>query len=295
MPKLTKHVSPLPKNLQLTFIMTAAIAFVVNAIYWILLLVRVYPHGMRISQFSIWAIGMIIFPALVFGVAYLMTKKEHSRLEDVFNASLLALTGLLVQTCVILADQFIISPRLSATSGLFANLHMLVPSLITLVLFIGFILLVKRGIKNTNKARLMRQSVAIVAVVSLVATATANVHYAFSQFATSYNVLDLLVHPAAITSPILPIIFFAIAYYTIQTNKQPLDRLFTATIYSLIGVMIAATTTLVYTIGIWTLAVFKAYPAESLFDIQTAFVVCVSLLFYAHLIITHYRSNHLLK
>jgi hypothetical protein len=294
MQKTKKAYTALPKNIQLTFITAASIAFVVNALYWISLLIRVYPHGMRVSQFSIMAVGQIILPAMLFAISFIVYKKSVTRFDHLFNATVWTMIGLGLYHVVSVTEGLLLREQ-----NIYSNIFGItwtpaISMLISLALFGGILFLLSRRNKKVNHAQRLQLSALIVIALAFVTDASFNLWGLISQHVGSKNILNLLTHQQLIVPIVLPIAFFLVAYFLVPKAGDRLNRLFTSAIYALIGVMAVTIAMIIYYIGMWALPMSDFASLHAL-GLQTVFATVIGLAVYTFLIITHNRSKKTLK
>lgn len=294
MKKTKKALTVLPKNIQLTFITAAAVAFVINAIYWISMLIRVYPNGMRLSQFSILAFGQILLPAVLFAVSFVAYKKSTTRFDHVFNSVLLTFVGLGVYILTATVEG-LLSRYQNISSSLVSMTWAPAVSMIVALCLFGAILLVlcRRNKKANHARRLQLTALTVIAVAFLVGTLF-NMSGLVSQLVGNNNIVNLLTHPLLMTPIILPVAFFLTAYFTLEKIGGRLNRMFTAAIYALVGAMAIWITTMVFQIGAWTLPAGDFASLHAL-NLPTIFATVISLAVYTFLIVTHNRSKNATK
>ncbi|HET8884064.1 MAG TPA: hypothetical protein VFM68_01180 [Candidatus Saccharimonadales bacterium] len=289
MPKTKNNLPILSEKVQFTFLSVSLIVYVITATYWISLLVRVYPNGMRFSEFSVAAMSEIIFPIILFAIAYLTINKSISRLNRLFKASLFAFMGFLVLIWAALLSRWIMS-----SSTLFsewpAHWNVIIPLLVTLIVYIGFVIWPNRPTGQVAIDRRLQVVFLAIASVSFVLTAILGTKHTIGQYLGDQDIINLLTDSRVVVAAILPAIFFAIAYRMISTGKNLANRLFATGIYTITGIMIAHAIALLCTLSIWYLSVGDSYP-ELLFTIQTAVVTWISLLVYGAIIVCHGRAK----
>jgi hypothetical protein len=286
MKNIKKATITLPKNIQLTFITAAAIAFVINAIYWIGLLLRVYPHGMRLSQFSIMAFSEVLLPAILFFAAYFVVKKGVPRFERIFNAVLLAIAGLALHIIVTIIERMLTEYQ-NIYTGVFAITWMpAVSFIVTLVAYGGLLYALYPRNKKTNDARVLQLVVLFLIIAAFIADASFNISSLILQNTDNKSITGLLTNPLLITPVVFPNAFFATAYFMITKLGGRLNRLFTATIYTLVGFMVILITTMLFNIGVWSLPLGDTAAIHAL-DLQTIFAASTSFIVYTFLIISH--------
>lgn len=284
-----KYTSLLPKNIQLTFISAAAIALIMNAVYYIGLLMRVYPQGMRLSQFSIMAITHIVLPALLFVIAYVVYKKGSSQLERIFNATLLATVGIAIHTIILIIER-LLTRNYDIYTGMPVGTWIPLVSVSIAVAFY-LIMLLSLSSPKKNSARTFQLTAVALVILAFIADATFKLSSLVLQHINSNNVSNLLTHPLLITPVILPIAFFVTAYLTATKANGRLIRLFTAVVYTLVGTLVIWITTVFFNLGVWTLSIGDAASVHAL-DLPTVFTAFLSLAVYTFLIVTH---NHTAK
>lgn len=294
MQKTKKASIALPKNIQLTFITAATIAFVINAIYWIGLLIRVYPNGMRLSQFSIMAIGQILLPAILFAISFLAYKKSTTRFDHIFNSTILTLIGLGIHHLVAIIERLLSRYQDISSSLISMTWAPAVSMVIALCLFAAVLLVLCPRNKNANHVRRLQLVALFVITLAFLADAAFNLSGLVSQHIGNNNGIKLLTHPLLITPVILPIAFFVTAYLALQKLGGRLNHLFTAAVYALVGAMTIWITAMVFHIGVWSLPASDFASIHSL-GLQTIFATAASLTVYTFLIVTHNRSKKAAK
>ncbi|MDB5187041.1 MAG: hypothetical protein JWM07_513 [Candidatus Saccharibacteria bacterium] len=283
-----KSTSTLPKNIQLTFVTAAAIALVMNAIYYIGLLLRVYPQGMRLSQFSVMAITLIVLPALLFVIAYVVYKKGSSQLERFFNATLLATVGLAIHTIILIIER-LLTQHYDIYTGMPVGTWIPLVS-VSIAVASYLVILLTLSSPKKNPTRCLQLTAVALVVVAFIANAIFNISSLVLQHVDSDNVTNLLTNPLLITPVVLPIAFFATAYLTASKANGRLSRLFTAVVYTLVGTLAIWITTVFFNLGIWTLSIGDAASVHAL-DLPTIFTAFLSLAVYTFLIVTHNRTT----
>ena len=295
MPKIQKNSGALPKNIQLTFITVAAIAFVVNAVYWCALLMRVYPNGMRLSQFSVMAIGLIVLPAILLGISLLKYKRTTPLFERVFNAALLTFVGLGIHQVVSVIERLLSRYQDISSSLLNMTWSPAITMLVSICLFVGLILVVNsRKKQNPNSLRYLFIATLFFVTIAFVVNAVFNFGGLVAQHMDSNNIARLLTHPMLLTPLVLPIAFFATAYLATSKVSGRMHRLFTALIYAMIGSMIILITTMLFNFGVHSLAISK-YTSVRWLDVEIIFTTLVSLGVYTFLIVTHTKTKKISK
>lgn len=294
MTKTQKPALIAPKNIQLTLITTATITLVMNTIFWIHMLVSVYPHGMRISQFSVMALGLILMPVVFFALAFFVYSKNLPRLDEVFKATLLTLAGLGIHAAVSIIERLASRYQDLSTSLGSMTWSPIIPMLVSLCLFIGLLAVVRsRDVKAEHTLRLEVAVVSFVVLAFLI-DALFNVGGLVSQHIGRNNIWNLLTHPMLIVPVVLPLAFFATAYLTTPKNTRRLAKLFITLLYTLVGVMTAWTASMLFTFGLRTLSL-NQYASAHINDLQTTFIVVVSLAVFAFLLITHNTTKRRAK
>jgi hypothetical protein len=294
MRKTKKLLSALPKNVQLTFITAAGITLVINTLYWISMLIRVYPSGMRLSQFSIMAIGQIIMPALLFAVSFYVYKKSTTRFDHIFNATILTVVGISIYHLVSSAEWQL--SRYQDISSSLVNMTWapLVSMVVAFCLFAALLLVISR--RNNKVDHIKRLQIVTLAFVGLafVVGTIFNLYALGSQYISRGDVINLLTHPQLVTPVILPLAFFIVAYLAIPKIHGRLARFYTAAIYALIGAMIIWITTTVFNLGAWALSA-NDFAALHALGLPTISATIISLAVYTFLIITHNRTSKAAK
>lgn len=294
MQKKKKTPTSLPKNIQLTFITAAAVAFVINAIYWISMLIRVYPNGMRLSQFSILAFGQILLPAVLFVLGFVTYKKSITRFDHIVNAVLLTFVGLGIYLLTSTVEGLLSRYQNISSSLVSMTWAPAVSMIITLCLFGALLLVLYPRNKKVNHARRLQLiALAVIALAFLVGAAF-NFSGLVSQHVGNNNILALLTHPLLITPVVLPIAFFLTAYFALEKSAGRLNQLFTAAMYALVGAMVIWITAMVFQIGAWTLPPNDFASLHKL-GLPTIFATVISLAVYTFLIVTHNRSKKTTK
>lgn len=286
MQKNKKAQSLLPRNIQLTLISTAAIAFAVQAIYMIGILARVYPQGMRLSPFSVMAICSILMPAVLFGIAFVVFRKNLPRLERLFNAAVLTLTGMAIFTSVMILQR-VITQQVHTPYGseMMATWSPAFPFIISLALFAGLLMLLQR----TTAIRALQVATIVLVSVAFLSEAIFSVTALVLQHVGTKNIMNFLTHPMLITPVVLPLAFFATSYFALNKETK-LNRLFGAVIYSLVGALVVFITLTFFYISTWTLSLGDTASVYAL-DLQTIFASIISIAVFTFLIITHNRSK----
>jgi hypothetical protein len=275
-----KDLTSLPKNIQLTLITTTAIAFVVNAITFSWLLFRVYPHGIRLSQFSIMAVGQILLPVLLFSLAFFLVKHEGGRFNRVFTTTVTTITGLAIYT-IIVTVEILLSRFHDIYSGILpVEWIALAAYAVTIAFYLSLLLFIRLRSESQHKKTV---TLALL-VVAFLATAMSNVYNLTLQRLDGQLVINLFTNPLIITPVILPIAFFMTAYLMVF-HKSRLARSYIAAIYTLIGIFVITITTMLFNYAIWLQVVEDAASAYP--HLQTTVVAVVSLAVYSFLIITH--------
>jgi hypothetical protein len=289
-----KATGILPKNIQLTFITLSAIAVVIQAIFYIGLLARIYPNGLRLSQFSILAFTAIVLPVILFATAYYFSKKSASRFDRVFHAALLAVIGLAIQRIVYIVDRVLAQHTDLYTSDLFVNGGMIaLPIITTIALYAGLLYTLRLRSKKSDGIRSLQLATVSLAALVFTADMVLNISDLVARHIGSRNAMNFITHPDLILPIVLPFAFFAVAYLTIQKTST-LNRLFTSTLYALVGVMTIYITMTLFSVGTWMLSTRDTVSIYAL-DLPTIVAAFLSLTVYTFLIVTHNRSKKTTK
>lgn len=295
MQKTKKVHSTVPKNIQLTLITLAATAFVVQVIHHTALLIRVYPDGPRLSNFTFIMIGYALLPALLFAAAFMTTSKTLPRFDRLFHATILAIAGLGIHMIVSVLDRLMSQLTDIYTSSLFINGGMIaMPIIVTLVLFASLLYALRSRNKNTDKTNALQRTIILILGLAFIANATFSISSLVLQHIGSKDITNFITHPDFVLPVVLPLAFFATAYLALQ-KLNTTTRLYTSFLYAVIGVMvISITTTIFYIGGTWILS-----PADSAtmyaLDLPTIFASIISIAVYTFLIVTHNQSKKTTK
>lgn len=294
MQKTKKVQSVLPKNIQLTLITLASIAFVAQAISTISLLIRVYPQGVRFSQFTFMILSYLLLPVLLFGVAYFKSRKDTPRFDRVFHALLLTIAGLGINAVVTVLERLVSQHTTLYQNSLFINGGMIaLPLVVTLVLFAGLLYLLRNRAKNADNSNLLQHAIIIILSLAFVADALFNMTSLVMQHIGSKNIMNFLTHPQLILPVVLPLAFFATAYLALQ-KLTVIHRLYTALLYAVVGVIVIYITQTVFYTYTGILSPTEVASIYAL-DLQTIFAATVSVTVYTFLIITHNRGKKIAK
>lgn len=289
-----KETSTLPKNIQLTFITAAAIAFVIQAIYHISLLMRVYPNGLRLSQFTLMATSYVLLPALLFGIGFMIAGKSRPRFDRVFHVTLLTIAGLGINTIVSILDRVFSQHTDLYQSSLFINGGMIaMPLIVTLVLFAGLLYILRTRNKNINKTTILQRAVILILGLAFIANAAFGISGLVLRHIGSKDITNFITHPDFVLTTVLPLAFFATAYLALQ-KLSTLNRLYASFVYAVIGVMVIFITTIIFHAGIWMLPSADTASINTL-DLETIFASITSLTVYTFLIVTHTRTKKAIK
>lgn len=289
-----KETSTLPKNIQLTFITAAAIAFVVQMIYHVSLLLHVYPNGLKLSQFTLMATGYVLLPALLFAISFMIASKGRPHFDRLFHATLLTITGLSIHMVVSVIDRVFSQYTELYRSSLFINGGMIaLPLIVTLVLFAGLLYLLRTRNKNTDKTRTLQRTVIVILGLAFIANAAFGISGLILRHIGSKDIANFITHPDFVLTTVLPLAFFATAYLALQ-KLTTLNRLYTSFVYAMIGVTVIFITTIIFHAGTWMLPPADTASISTL-DLQTIFASIASLAVYTFLIVTHNRTKKAVK
>jgi hypothetical protein len=293
--KNTKKATGIPpKNIQLTFITLSAIAVVIQVIFYIGLLARIYPNGLRLSQFSFMAFSSMMLPVILFAVAYYFSKRSASRFDRVFHAALLAVIGLAILRIIYIFDRVLAQHTDLYTSDLFVNGGMLaLPIIATLALYTGLLYVLRIRDKKSDGIRSLQLATVSLAALVLIADTILNISDLVVRHIGSKNAMNFITHPDLILPIVLPFAFFAVAYLTIQKTNT-LNRLFISTIYAIVGVMTIYITITLFNIGTWMLSTRDTVSVYAL-DLPTIIAAFLSLTVYTFLLVTHNRAKKTTK
>ena len=294
MQKTKKALSALPKNVQLTFITAASITLVINALYWISLMLRVYPSGMRFSHFSIMAVGQILMPIILLAASFFIYKKSTTRFDHLFNSILLALAGISIYQLVSTVEWQL--SRYQNISSSLVNMAWApaVSMAVAFCVFAALLLILSRRDNTVNHVRRLQITTLTLIGSAFIVGIVFNLYGLVSQYINRGDIVSLLIHPQLITPVILPVAFFLVAYLATPKISGRLSRLFTAAIYALIGAMIIWITTMIFSIGVWALSA-SDFAALHAIGLPTITATVISLAVYTFLIITHNRSTKATK
>lgn len=294
MQKTKKVQSVLPQNIQLTLITLAAITFVIQAIHHISLLIRVYPNGLRLSQFTFMIISYTLLPALLFAIGYMISGKGRLRFDRVYHATVLAIAGLGIHTIVTILDRVFSQYTDLYRSSLFINGGMIIlPIIVTLVLFTGLLYALQTRNKNIDKASTLQRAIIVILGLAFIANALFNISSLVLRHIGSKDIMNFIAHPDFTLSAVLPLAFFATAYLALQ-KLNTVNRVYASFLYATIGVMVIFITTMIFSIGTWILSPADTASMYAL-NLPTIFASVISIAVYAFLIITHNRSKKISK
>lgn len=288
----TKKAQPaLPKNLQLTLITLATLAFVTQIIHHTSLLIRVYPDGLRLSQFTFMMVSYALLPAVLFAIAFIVTDKTSSRFDRLFRATLLAIAGLGIHTIVSVIDRVLSQHTSLYTDSLFINGGMIaMPIIVTLVLFAGVLYALRVRNKKVNKTNTLQRAIILILGLAFIAEATFSVSSLILRHIGSKDITNFITHPDFLLSTVLPLAFLATAYLALQ-KLSVLNRLYTSSLYAVTGVMVIFITTIIFYVGgTWVLSPADHTSMYAL-GLPTIFAGIISIAIYSFLIITHNQST----
>lgn len=295
MQKTKKAQLGLPKNIQLTLITLAALAFVTQIIHHVGLLIRVYPDGFRMSQFTYMMISYALLPAVLFAIAYLISSKKLPRFDRIFRATLLAIAGLGIHTIVSSLDRVLSEHTELHRSSLFINGGMIaLPIITTLVLFGGLLYVLRSQNKTIDKKNTLQRAIILILGLAFIAGAVLNISGLVLRHVGSKDITNFIAHPDFLLAIVLPLAFFATAYLALR-KLNSINRLYTSFLYAIVGVLVIFITTIIFYIGgTWILS-----PADSAalytIDLPTIFASIVSIAVYTFLIITHNQPEKATK
>ena len=90
-----------PTSIMKPYVVVAFVAYILNALFWTLLLVNVYADGFRMSQFSIMVLSQVLLPVVFFTAINLTLLRQMAvRLHRHFYASVGATITVLVSSIV---------------------------------------------------------------------------------------------------------------------------------------------------------------------------------------------------
>lgn len=289
-----KETSTLPKNIQLTFITAAAIAFVVQMIYHISLLMRIYPNGLKLSQFTLMVTSYVLLPAILFAISFMIAGKSRLRFDRIFHATLLTVAGLSIHTVVSVLDRIFSQYTELYRSSLFINGGMIaLPIVVTLVLFAGLLYVLRTRNKNSDKTNTLQRAVIVILGLAFIANAAFGISGLILRHIGSKDITNFITHPDFALTTVLPLAFFATAYLALQ-KLSTLNRLYASFIYAMIGVTVIYITTIIFHAGIWMLPLADTAAINTL-DLQTIFASIASLAVYTFLIVTHNSAKKAVK
>jgi hypothetical protein len=231
----------LPKNIQITLIGAVAGAFVVDTLHSILLLIRIYPHGIRPSQFTLMIFSTILLPLILFAAGYLFSKKSPSRFDRLFAATILTVIGYFIFRMVLVADRALaLHTSLYQSVPILSEGMIVVPCIVALLLYAGLLYTLRRHKRHTHGMHTLQRIMIPLALLAFVVEAIFSINELVGRHIGSKNIMNLLTHQDLITTTLLPIIFFAIAYLVVR-NTNHLTRLFVVILYATIGIIINQT------------------------------------------------------
>lgn len=238
MNKNKQSTDTLPKNIQITFIATVAGAFVVNTIYGILLLMRIYPHGLRPSQFTFIMFTSMLLPVVLFACAYLIAKRRLPRFAHLFYAAVVTVIGYFLFRLVSVADRALSLHSSIYQSEPFLNGGMIaLPLVVTLLLYAGLLYSFWRRNQYTGDTPQLQRTMISVGVLTYAVDAVYSLSDLVSRHIGSKNIMNLLTHQDFLTTVVIPVVCFVIAYSVVR-NANRLNRLFTAMLYATTGVIV---------------------------------------------------------
>lgn len=272
-----------PQNIQAPLLFTTIVAYIAIALNVALLLVRAYPNGMRLSEFSIMAVATILMPLIfaMFTFWVFRMKKLFSR-ENLSVLSLVATLGIITQTALVGAYYFTASIiPLTVPSEMSHNLISLaVFALAPVLLFSGYLYYVARHLKSIGDIRSIQVTNIAIIALGFVAAVVPRVAYAINQYQFSGSLINVIVGSGAIETIILPAIFFATAWYLLRLKMGRLERLYNSALYTLVGTLIAISLINLTSVGLSALSGNGVMIPHQVFNFQPFFIAAVSLVIY---------------
>lgn len=271
-----------PRITQKIFIIVGLLAYLANALYWSLLWARVYPTGGRLSPFAVMAANEVTLPVLVFIIVYMLHKNQPTRLGRVFIASLLTFMATLIQIAFWSLYHWATSMP-SILNEFFASYWPMVSVAIIVLITMTFLALYARLRPKQSSIWRLRRIFLTLAAITFVISAT----YILPDIATRLQrgdaFLSVVMQMQVLTQFILPIVFFCIAYTTFKSQQKG-SRVYSAAIYTAIGVIIS---TFFTSITMLSMQVAKQEWLWSVYDIAAP---CLALVVFLVLIIASRRS-----
>lgn len=192
------------------------------------------------SPFLVYAIPSVIVPLVVFVILYILANKKSTRVWRAFQAALLAVFVVMAYGVLMtLNDTF--SQRSmgygQAATMSTALLLQLVPSILSIVLAIGVGMWMKAKEKVANDLSLKTQKNLVITLVPLVVVQSVVSFIAYSGGVGTQS-LDMGALAITFLSFALPAVAVAILYLVTSRLRTKMQRVFLATMYTFIGVLI---------------------------------------------------------
>ena len=291
MKKTKKSAFVLPKTIQLTFISVAIAAYIIESIHWINILSRTYPNGLRLSQFSVMAIGTLLLPIILFATSFLAYKKNINKFDTLFNATLMTVIGLAIYVLVFTAEwKLLQNPNIIFESPWRPAISMIV----AFALFIGLQLLIVKSSKRTSiTKKIQMTTICIMGIVFIINTIT-NLWDLVSRHVGSIDIMNFFTHQQFVIAIILPLIFLVAAYFILPKTASKTNRLFTAVVYALTGVL-TMNATIIATYLVLTLLPPSRSTALHIIEFQTIAAAILGVTIFSILLLTPAQSKVRLK